>query len=110
MWCLSVRSHFLSGYLWDTMLLTPVDIQQEYRLDQSNVIGRWLRHRRRIQDLTQAQLAAQAECAFAMLKKIEAGARTPSPRLIGRKDHLVRADTVGGYCHQLAANARFSQL
>lgn len=43
MWCLSVRSHFRSGYLWDTMLLTPVGIQQEYRVDQSNIVGRWLR-------------------------------------------------------------------
>ncbi len=43
--------------------------------------GTWLRHRRRSFDWTQADLARRVNCTAAMIRKIEANERRPSPQL-----------------------------
>ena len=45
--------------------------------------GPWLRQRRRTLDLTQQQLAEQAICSVATIKKLEAGDLVPSKHLAG---------------------------
>lgn len=46
--------------------------------------GRWLRRRRKVLDLTQAELAGQVGCATITIRKIEAGARRPSKQVSWR--------------------------
>src|SRR5262245_61335848 len=43
--------------------------------------GEWVRLRRKAQDMAQRELAAQAACAVATIKKIEADERRPSVEL-----------------------------
>jgi predicted ATPase/transcriptional regulator with XRE-family HTH domain len=43
--------------------------------------GTWLRHRRRSFDWTQADLARRVNCTAAMIRKLEADERRPSPQL-----------------------------
>src|SRR5215213_11986820 len=49
--------------------------------DRTNTFGLWLRRRRRMLDLTQAELAVRAGCVLTTIKKIETGTRVPSRRL-----------------------------
>ncbi|NTU81291.1 MAG: helix-turn-helix domain-containing protein, partial [Chloroflexales bacterium] len=61
--------------------------------DRSNTVGGWLRRRRRLLDLTQAELAVRAGCVLTTIKKIETGARLPSRRLAARlSDSLALSD------------------
>jgi predicted ATPase/DNA-binding XRE family transcriptional regulator len=46
--------------------------------------GSWLKQRRKELDLTQAELARHAGCAPATIRKLEAGTRRPSKRLLER--------------------------
>src|SRR5947209_675242 len=46
--------------------------------------GRWLKERRRVQDLTQEQLARLTGCATETIRKIEAGAVRPSRQIAVR--------------------------
>src|SRR5215213_4069088 len=46
--------------------------------DRTNTFGLWLRRRRRMLDLTQAELAVRAGCVLTTIKKIETGTRVPS--------------------------------
>lgn len=43
--------------------------------------GEWLRQRRHLLDLTQAELAQQSGCSAITIRKLEAGERKPSPEL-----------------------------
>jgi transcriptional regulator with XRE-family HTH domain len=43
--------------------------------------GEWLRQRRHLLDLTQAELAAQSDCSAITIRKLEAGERKPSLEL-----------------------------
>ena len=52
-------------------------------------IGNWVRQGRRRLDLTQTALASEVGCTESMLKKIEAGIRTPSPPLQARFELLL---------------------
>ena len=52
-------------------------------------IGNWVRQGRRRLDLTQTALASEVGCTESMLKKIEAGVRTPSPPLQARFELLL---------------------
>src|SRR4051794_31640526 len=54
---------------------------EERTTDQPEAFGRLLQRLRTRHTLTQAALAQQASCAIDTIKKIEAGARHPSPRL-----------------------------
>ena len=47
-------------------------------MSESLLFGAWLKQRRRVLDLTQAELARQSTCATESIRKIEAGALKPS--------------------------------
>lgn len=69
-----------------------------YTVAQPNPLGAWLRRRRRALDLTQAELAARAGCVLTTIKKIETGARSPSPGLALRlSDALALSDAERGW-------------
>jgi class 3 adenylate cyclase len=53
-------------------------------MDQTHSFGYWLRRRRKALDLTQDELARQANCALETIKKIEADARRPSRQMAER--------------------------
>ncbi|HEX9371203.1 MAG TPA: helix-turn-helix domain-containing protein, partial [Roseiflexaceae bacterium] len=53
-------------------------------MDYTTSFGYWLRRRRKALDLTQDELARQAGCATATIKKIEADERRPSRQLAER--------------------------
>src|SRR5690554_5788182 len=50
-------------------------------LETCHSFGDWLRRRRKVLDLTQAQLAQSVGCTAAMIRKIEADERMPSLQL-----------------------------
>ena len=50
-------------------------------MDQFVSFGNWVRHRRKILDLTQADLARKVSCSLSMLRKIERDERRPSDQL-----------------------------
>jgi predicted ATPase/class 3 adenylate cyclase len=50
-------------------------------MEQTHSFGYWLRRRRKALDLTQAELARQANCSVALIQKIETDARRPSRQL-----------------------------
>lgn len=52
--------------------------------EQDQSFGYWLRRRRKAMDLTQAELADRAGCALTTVKKLETGARQPSPQMAER--------------------------
>jgi LuxR family transcriptional regulator, maltose regulon positive regulatory protein len=53
-------------------------------MDAETSFGRWLRSRRRVLDLTQEELARQAHCSVATIRKIEADERRPSKAIANR--------------------------
>ena len=57
----------------------------------NSTVGNWVRQGRRRLDLTQTALASEVGCTESMLKKIEAGLRTPSPPLQARFELLLGA-------------------
>jgi predicted ATPase/class 3 adenylate cyclase len=58
-------------------------------MDSTASFGYWLRRRRKALDLTQGELARQAGCATATIKKIEADERRPSRQLAERMADLL---------------------
>lgn len=59
------------------------------RLEHFVSLGGWIRRRRRLLDMTQAELAAKVSCSLSMLRKIERDERRPSEQLAGiLADHL----------------------
>ena len=52
-------------------------------MGESQSFGEWLRHRRREQDLTQAELGHRVGCAPVTIQKIEADQMRPSKQLAG---------------------------
>jgi alpha-glucoside transport system substrate-binding protein len=50
-------------------------------VDQVVSFGNWVRRRRKILDMTQADLAQKANCSLSMLRKIESDQRRPSEQL-----------------------------
>lgn len=52
-------------------------------MDTGSTFGRWLRQRRRLLDLTQADLAGPVGCSEITIRKIEADERIPSERVAG---------------------------
>ena len=52
-------------------------------MDFPLTFGEWLNYRRKVLDLTQAELAERASCSVFTLRKIEAGLRRPSKQLAG---------------------------
>ncbi len=65
-----IRLHLVT--LSVTICVTNMDVY---------TFGTWLRHRRRSFDWTQADLARRVNCTAAMIRKIEADERRPSPQL-----------------------------
>ncbi|MBK9940459.1 MAG: helix-turn-helix domain-containing protein [Kouleothrix sp.] len=59
-------------------------------MERTTSFGYWLRRRRKARDLTQEQLARQAGCAIATIKKIEADERRPSRQLAERFAELLQ--------------------
>jgi DNA-binding XRE family transcriptional regulator len=58
-------------------------------VDYSPSFGYWVRRRRKILDVTQAELAGNASCSLSMLRKIERDERRPSLQLAELlADHL----------------------
>lgn len=53
-------------------------------MTSTDSFGYWLRRRRKALDMTQRALAQQIPCSLAMIKKIEADTRRPSPQLAAR--------------------------
>src|SRR6266508_1491848 len=50
-------------------------------MNSTSSFGAWLRQRRRVLDLTQAELAQQAGCAVVTIRKLETDERRPSKQL-----------------------------
>ncbi len=50
-------------------------------MDSDQPLGQWIKHHRRILDLTQAELADRIGCALSTLQKIEEGSRRPSKQM-----------------------------
>lgn len=50
-------------------------------MDSDQPLGQWIKHYRRILDLTQAELADRIGCALSTLQKLEEGSRRPSKQM-----------------------------
>ena len=50
-------------------------------MDLNQSFGYWVRRRRKALDITQKELAQQANCSLGMIKKIEADERRPSRQM-----------------------------
>src|SRR4029453_7615031 len=59
-------------------------------MDAETSFGRWLQQRRRVLDLTQEELARQAHCSVATIRKIEADERRPSKSIANRLADCLR--------------------
>src|SRR6266545_7790789 len=53
-------------------------------MDDQPSFGRWLRHRRRLLDLTQEELAQRVGCSVVTIRKIEIDERRPSKQIATR--------------------------
>jgi len=53
-------------------------------MDSATSFGRWLRHRRRLLDLTQEELAQRVGCSVVTIRKIEIDERRPSKQIATR--------------------------
>ena len=67
--------------------------------------GQWLKKRRRVLDLTQAELAQRIPCAVITLQKIEAGRRRPSKQMAERL-----AEHLGLAAEERPAFVRFARM
>src|SRR5262245_3398003 len=56
----------------------------EVTMDDATSFGRWLRHRRRMLDLTQDELAQRVGCSVVTIRKIETDERRPSKQIAER--------------------------
>jgi ribosome-binding protein aMBF1 (putative translation factor) len=64
-----------------TLVLVMGPMNNLANLETFHSFGDWLRRRRKVFDLTQAQLAQRVGCTAAMIRKIEADERMPSRQL-----------------------------
>jgi non-specific serine/threonine protein kinase len=60
---------------------------------QSNSFGDWLKHKRKVLDLTQAALASQVGCSAAAIRKLEAEERRPSAQIVERLAEIFKIPT-----------------
>jgi len=61
-------------------------LRELFRMDEMDfpiTFGEWLKRRRKLLDLTQAELAKCAGCSLPAIRKIESGERRPSKQLAG---------------------------
>ena len=62
-------------------MLTHKHSHKGVSMDSDQPLGQWIKHHRRILDLTQAELADRIGCALSTLQKLEEGSRRPSKQM-----------------------------
>src|SRR4051812_39804537 len=70
-----------NGYTRDTVIRRNNISARVFEMNEIISFGEWIKHRRKLMELTQAQLGQRVGCAAITIKKIENDERRPSQQV-----------------------------